>query len=372
MRFSKLEELMNTLPEIGFPAAELVVTKDGETVYRKMVGYADSAKTKPVSNTDIYWIFSATKVITCIAAMRLVERGLIDINDPVSKYIPEFENMNILNKDGSLTPANEPIRIVHLFTMTGGLDYDIKAKEIVECPDRTTLGLVRAIAKRPLHFEPGTRYRYSLCHDVLGAIVEVVSGMKYGEYLKKNIFEPLGIVDMGFAPTKEQADRFSAMYSFRNGIMKATEKTIENPYRLGSEKYESAGAGLFATVDEYIKIITVIACGGTTKDGYVLLRPETIEMMKQNRMCDKALDDFAKHGYGWGLCCRTHMRPEVSFGRSPKGEMGWDGAAGAYVMIDTDNKIALYFDTHIIGCSYVYAKIHPRLRDYLYEDLAEQ
>ena len=372
MKFSRLDKLMDTLPGLDFPAAELAITKNGELIYRKSVGYSDGAKTVPVKNTDLYWIFSASKVITCIATMRLVERGLIDLNDPVSKYLPEFENMQILNKDKTLTPATEPMRIVHLFTMTGGLDYEIKAKEIVECPDRTTRGLVRAMASRPLSFEPGTRYKYSLCHDLLGAIVEVVSGMTYGEYLKKNIFEPLGIVDMGFKPTEEQNTRFSAMYKFRNGIMKSIEKEIENPYRLGSEEYESAGAGLFASVDEYIKIITVIACGGTTKDGYVLLRPETIEMMKQNRMCDKAIDDFGKFGYSWGLCCRTHIRPDASFALSPVGEMGWDGAAGAYVMIDTENKLAMYFGTHIYGCSYVYAMIHPRLRDYLYEDLADQ
>jgi CubicO group peptidase (beta-lactamase class C family) len=368
MNFSKLEALMNNLPKIGFPAAELAVTKDGETVFRYAVGHSDSEGKTPVKSNDLYWIFSATKVITCIATMRLVERGLIDINDPVSKYIPEFENMTVKDKEGNITSAKEPIRIVHLFTMTGGLDYELKSPNIVNETDRTTLGLVRAMAKKPLCFEPGTRYKYSLCHDVLGAIVEIVSGMKYSEYLKKNIFEPLGIVDMGFHPSDEQKARFSAMYKFRNGIMQATEKEIENQYRL-SDEYDSAGAGLFASVDEYIKIITVIACGGTTKDGYVLLRPETIEMMKDNRMCDKALDDFAKYGYGWGLCCRTHMRPEVSFARSPKGEMGWDGAAGAYVLIDTENRVALYFGTHIYGCSYVYGMIHPRLRDYLYDCL---
>jgi CubicO group peptidase (beta-lactamase class C family) len=195
--------------------------------------------------------------------------------------------------------------------------------------------------------------------------------MRYYDYLKENIFDPLGIVDMGFRPNEEQRSRFAAMYSFRSGIMKSSPRELQNPYIL-SPDYDSGGAGLFASVDEYIKIITVLACGGTAKNGYVLLRPETIEMMKPNRLCDKALDDFAKYGYGWGLCGRTHMRPEVSFSLSPVGEMGWDGAAGAFVMVDTDNRIAMYFGTHIYGCSYVYGKIHPELRNYLYEDLADQ
>jgi CubicO group peptidase (beta-lactamase class C family) len=302
--------------------------------------------------------------------MRLVERGIIDINDPVSKYIPEFANMTVKDKDGIITPATEEMRIVHLFTMTGGLDYDIKAPHLVNAEDKSTLGLVRAMASVPLHFEPGTRYKYSLCHDVLAAVVEIASGMRYYDYLKENIFDPLGIVDMGFRPNDEQKARFSAMYSYRSGIAKSKLIETANPYQLSPE-YDSGGAGLFATVDEYIKIITVIACGGTTKDGYVLLRPETIEMMKQNRLCDKALDDFAKYGYGWGLCCRTHMRPEQSFSLSPVGEMGWDGAAAAFVMIDTDNRIALYFGTHIKGCSFAYGKVHPELRNRLYEGLAD-
>ncbi|MBE6577006.1 MAG: beta-lactamase family protein [Ruminococcaceae bacterium] len=370
MNFEKLDQLMDMLTEVDFPMADLIVTKDGETIYRKMVGHSDAEKKVPISNKDIYWIFSATKVINCIAAMRLVERGLIDINDPVSKYIPEFEHLTVQNKDGSITPAKETMKIVHLFTMTGGLDYDLKSPNIVEATDRSTLGLVRAMAKKPLCFEPGTRYKYSFCHDVLAAVVEVASGMRYSDYLQKNIFEPLGIVDMGFRPNDEQRSRFSAMYSYRSGIAKSTLIETANPYWL-SHDYDSGGAGLFATVDEYIKIITTVACGGTTKDGYVLLRPETIEMMKQNRLCDKALDDFAKYGYGWGLCCRTHMRPELSFSLSPVGEMGWDGAAAAFVMIDTDNRIAMYFGTHIKGCGYAYGKIHPELRNCLYEGLAE-
>ena len=372
MRFTRLNELMEHLPKIGFPCAEVAVTKDGETIFRKSVGFSDSAKTKPVNNKDLYWIYSATKVITCIGAMRLVERGLIKLDDPISKFIPEFENMMIKGKDGKLSPATKPILIEHLFTMTAGLDYNEHAPEIVNCEDKTTLGYVRAMAKRPLLFEPGTHYEYSFCLDVLAGVVEVVSGMKYSEYLKKNIFDPLGIVDMGFHPSEEQLSRFSAMYKFHSGVMKAEEKRIENILQFSDEN-DSGGAGLFASVDEYIKIITVIACGGTTKDGYVLLRPETIEMMKQNRICDSARDDFDKYnygwGYGWGLCCRTHMRPDVSFSLSPVGEMGWDGAAGAFVMIDTDNRLAMYFGTHIMDFPYNAKTIHPRLRNYLYEDL---
>ncbi len=374
MDLSKIDLFMEKLPKNGFPACELSITKDGENIFRKSVGFSDSAKTKPASNKDIYWIFSASKVITCIAAMRLVEAGLIGLDDPVSKYIPEYANMNILNKDGSLTPAKNPMTILHLFTMTGGMNYDIKSKSILESADKTTLGLVRAMAKEPLSFEPGSHYKYSLCHDVLAAVVEVVSGMRYSEYLEKNIFKPLGIKDMGFRPTEEQKKRFSALYKYSNGTKTAKECPIHCAYTL-SDEYDSGGAGLFSTVDEYMKIITVVACGGTTKDGYQLLKPETIESMGINRMCDDALNDFASSrffGYGWGLCGRAHMDPEYSLSKSPVGEFGWDGAACAYVMIDPKNRIAMYFGTHIHNCGYGYHKVHPTLRDLLYEALEEE
>ena len=374
MDLSKIELFMEQLPKHGFPACELSITKDGENIFRKGVGYSDAAKTKPVSDKDIYWIFSATKVITCIAAMRLVERGLIGLDDPVSKYIPEYANLNILNKDGTLSPAKNAMTILHLFTMTGGMGYDTKSKSILDSEDKTTLGLVRAMAKEPLFFEPGTHYRYSLCHDVLGAVVEVVSGMKYSEYVEQNIFKPLGLKDIGFRPTEEQQSRFTTLYRYENGAQRANEIPTKCNFIL-SDEYDSGGAGLFSTVDEYMKIITVVACGGTTKDGYQLLKPETIAMMGVNRLCDDALNDFASSrffGYGWGLCGRVHMDAEYSLSKSPVGEFGWDGAACAFVMIDTKNRIAMYFGTHIHGCSYGYHRVHPHLRDLLYEALEEE
>lgn len=374
MNFKRLDAIMEHLPKIGYPCGDLVVTKDGEVIYHKSVGFSDAAKTKPIDGSELYWIYSASKVITCIAGMRLVERGMISLDDPVSKYIPEYGNMMIQNADGTLTPAKEPMRVEHLFTMSGGMDYEHEAPEIVNATDRSTLGILRAMAKRPLLFEPGTRYEYSFCHDVLAGVIEVASGMKFSDYVIEHIFRPLGIKDMGFRPNEEQKARFAAMYKFHSGAMQAEEKKIENILQLSPE-YDSGGAGLFAGVNEYIKIITTIACGGTTKDGYVLLRPETIESMKQNRLTDRARDDFDRYGYGWGygfgLCCRTHMRPDVSFSLSPVGEMGWDGAAGAFVMIDTDNRIAMYFGTHIMGFPYNARTIHPKFRNFLYEDLAD-
>ena len=373
MDFSKLDIYMEQMPQRGIPACELSVSKDGETIYRKCVGYSDSAKTRPVKETDTYWIFSATKVITCIAAMRLVEQGIISLDDPVSKYIPEYADLTVQSKDGNISSAQNVMTVEHLFTMCGGLNYNISheliKKAVVETP--STLDIVRSFARIPLEFEPGTKYKYSLCHDVLAAVIEIATDMKFSEYLQKHIFDPLGIIDMGFRPNDEQRDRLSAQYIYKNGTGEAIEIPIFNKFQLSPE-YDSGGAGLFSTVDEYMKIITAVACGGKTPDGYVILRPETIKMMGENRLRGNIINDLAStrlHGYGWGLCGRAHIDPIRSMSLAPVGEFGWDGAAGAFSMIDPINHIALYFGTHVFGCNYAYHYIHPTLRNLVYEGL---
>ena len=374
MNFSKLDAFMETMTARGIPGCELAVTKDGETVYRKCVGYADLAKTRPVSPRDLYWIFSATKVITCLAAMRLVEEGRLDLKDPVSKYIPEYADLKILNKDRTLRPAQASMTVEHLFTMTGGMNYNRKAPSLLEAitPNASTLDLVRAMAKEPLAFEPGTHYQYSFCHDVLAAVVEVITGMRFSTYLEELFFKPLGLRNIGFRPNEEQRTRFADMYGFLPGTERAVPRPCENAFCLSSQ-YDSGGAGLFSSVDDYTRIISVIACGGATEDGYRILKPETIRMLQENRLCDDALNDFVTtrlYGYGWGLCGRVHINPVTSLSLSPVGEFGWDGAAGAFVMIDPENRVALYFGIHIHGYRYGYHVIHPTLRDLVYEGLA--
>lgn len=371
MDFSKLDLYMDQMTLRGIPSCELSVTKDGECVYRKCVGYSDEAQTKPTGPNDIYYIYSATKVYTCIAALRLIEEGKLSLDDPVSKYIPEFADAKVKRKDGTLTPAQNVMTIEHLFTMTGGMTYDRDLEKLDAAQDKSTVGLVRIMAQDPLIFEPGTRYRYSLCHDVLGAVVEIVSEMKFSEYLNEIMFKPLGMKDIGFFPTEEQKSRISTLYKYRNGIGKAVP-VAEYLRSNISDSYESGGGGLFSTVDEYMKVITVIACGGTTKDGYTLLKPETIELMKTNRLCDAALDDFVNRrmfGYGWGLCGRVHIDPVRSNSRTPVGEFGWDGAAGAFVLMDTENRIALYYGQHIMNCGIAAYSVHHTVKNMVYEAL---
>ena len=177
--------------------------------------------------------------------------------------------------------------------------------------------------------------------------------------------------DAGFHPNEQQKARFSAQYVHKAGTVSCIERPVDNGL-IFTPDYDSGGAGVFCTVDDYMKVITALSLGGTSKDGYRVLKPETVKMMEVNRLCDAALNDFQTtrlYGYGWGLCGRVHMNHTMSLGLAPVGEFGWDGATGPFAMVDTKNRVAMYFGVHIFDAQYLYHIVHPLLRNMLYEAL---
>lgn len=375
MTFKKLDEYLDYLPECGVPGCDFAVAHKGKIVYRHSAGFADHAKTRPISPRDIYRVYSVSKVTTCVCGMRLVEAGLIGLDDPVSKYIPSFENLTVKGNDGSVTPAERVMTVRHLFTMTGGLDYELKAENIVRAaslPGANTVSVLAALPEAPLCFEPGTHYKYSLCHDVLAAVIEVVTGMPFSEYVRKNITEPLGMTDTGFRPTDEQRARMVEGYRFVHGLHIAEPVNIEENHArfVPCEGYDSGGAGFFSSVDDQMKLLGALANGGVSPDGYRVLTPESIEMMGKNELADSARPNFQPsrlYGYGWGLCGRAHVNKRISRARSAEGEFGWDGAAGAFALVDPVNQVSMYFGMEVLGCNYSYHKLFPDLRDLGYE-----
>ena len=371
MNFKKLDAFMKEMPERGFPCNEIAVSVDGKTVYRNASGYSDAEGTRPVSSDNLYWLYSATKVITCIATMRLVEAGLISLSDPVAKFLPEYGSVTVREADGTVRPARTVMTVEHLFTMTAGLDYGTgkPAFRAAIAANGSTRDLVRALAEEPLCFDPGTRYQYSFCHDVLAAVAEVASGKRFSEYLNESLFRPLGIRDMGFTPTPEQEKRFCAMYTRREGAGIPSLTDCRNSFRFTPD-FEGGGAGLFGSVDEYMKIITPIACGGGAENGYQILKPETVKLFTKNRLSDIQRDDLVsttRYGYGFGLCGRVHMEPARSLCLSPVGEFGWSSASAHHVLIDVQNRLAFHYATHVLDCRYAHNKIHPALRNLVYE-----
>ena len=237
-------------------------------------------------------------------------------------------------------------------------------------PGAGTVEIVSALASAPLDFEPGTRFAYSLCHDVLAAVVEVATGERFADHVKRVLFDPLGMKDTGYHVPDEKRDRIPSMFDHVNGPMLAREVPATNQKFIFSDSYDSGGAGLFSTVNDQIRLMTVLANGGKTEDGYSLLKPETILSLGINRLSPQAHATFEPtrlYGYGWGLCGRAHVNPLASAGRSSLGEFGWDGAAGAYALVDPTKRIAIYFGTQLTHAHYLYRMVHPTLRDLVFE-----
>ena len=369
-----LDKLLETFPERGIPGCDLSVSVGGKEVYRKKVGFANAEKTRPVTENDMYWVFSISKTITCAAALKLVEEGKLGLDDPVYKYLPEYKDITVKVKGGDPVPAQNVMTVRQLFAMTAGLNYNLASPSLLaarEDKSASTRELVAAIVKTPIEYEPGTMFNYSLAHDVLGAVIEVVTGMSLFEYLDKVLFTPLGMKDTTFHPTEEQLERLSDMYVYNRGTERSVLRENKNEYKL-SDKYESGGAGICTTVNDYMKFANCLACGGKAPDSTEIFKPETIAMMQVDQldaMTKKKFFEARLFGYGWGLCGRVHTDPVVSMSKSPVGEFGWDGAAGALSLIDPKNNIAFFFAMEVRGCTYVYHRLHARIINTVYEAL---
>ena len=385
MNFSKLTAYLNTLEEkYGVHGLDMKITRGHETVYRCMLGHSDYERKTPVSERDLYNIYSASKVITMTGVMQLIEQGKLGLNDPLEKYLPEFAHMRYAadfkmgefpfrwpDENSQLVPAQNPMRIHDLMSMTAGMSYDVASTPIRKVVEEThgeasTRQVVTAMAQMPLLCEPGTRYSYALGHDVLAAVVEVVTGMTFGAYMKRNVFEPLGITEMYYQVPAGEEHRLFAQYGkdWDTGKIKRDESMI---YRI-TKNYESGGAGLCTTVDEYTKVLEALANGGVGRTGGRILKQESVLAIGRNWLTEQELADFSrtgKEGYGYGLGVRVLIDGTKS--KSPVGEFGWDGAAGAYALVDPKNHIGMFYTHEILGMIEAYSEIHPTLRDLAYE-----
>ncbi len=385
MDFTRVSTYLDSLEEkYQIHGLDCLIMKDHEQIYRHMCGCSDYAQKKPVNGTELYDIFSASKIATMTAVMQLVEQGKIGLEDPVTKYLPEFSDMyydpsfkfewppKMPTRETAKTRAEAPILIWQLMSMTGGLGYDTESEPIRELQEKsgfhaTTREMMTALAKTPLLYAPGTHYAYSLGHDVLAGVVEVVSGMTFGEYQKKHIFDPLGMKETWYHVPEGMENRLFAQYAFN--MSGELEEAPGNNYRL-TDRYDSGGAGIVTTVADYIRLLDALACGGTGLTGARILTEESVKAIGTNRLNAAQIEEFQQGfriGYGYGLGVRVHM--EEAGAKSPVGEFGWDGAAGAYALIDPVNHLSLYYGQQVRNMFAAYSEIHPALRDLVYESL---
>lgn len=368
----KLTGYLDSLTDMGIPSVDCIVYHDHKQIYRHMNGTVDIDRKKAVQPDQRYLMFSMTKVQTMTAVMQLVEQGKISLEDEVGKYLPAYRKLCVRDEEG-LRELQEPMRIWQLLSMQSGLDYDLDRPGIVRVlkekgQNATTRELVDAFAESPLEFVPGTHFRYSLSHDVVAAVIGEISGMSFSEYLKKNLWEPLGMTDTFFAkPKNDGLERLAQQFiNGENGIV-PMEQTCN--YQL-SENYESGGAGLISCTEDYAKLADTLACGGETADGIRILKPETVGRIKTNLLGEASLNDIAvtmgRRGYGYGCGMQVLMHPEMIGSTAPAGVFGWDGAAGSCIQMDTASKTSFVYVQHVRNCGMAYDTIHPTLRDIVF------
>ncbi|MCQ2597212.1 MAG: beta-lactamase family protein [Treponema sp.] len=358
-----------------------LVWKDGQEQGYWESGFRDVEGKVPFSRDTIVRCYSMSKPITGVAAMTLLEKGKIDLYDEVSTYLPAFKDMTCM-KNGKVEKAWRPLIIQDLLNMTSGISYGGDNDEahqhiskLIYCdgglnqsaagPNNiTTRQVADRIAEGPLSFEPGTDYEYGMSADVLGAVIEVVTGMKFSEYLKKTIWDPLEMKDTGFYVPSEKQDRLSKVYRSSQGQAvgawggnsKGGKVELFTNCNLGIQAdmtkdpaFESGGAGMVSTVDDYMRFVQML-CNKGILDGKRILKEETVKYMSQARLRPnlQALFDMKMEhwsGYSYANLNRVCIEPGTARAITVKGEFGWDGWLGTYMSVDIINNLAICYMT---------------------------
>lgn len=366
--YKELDTLIDSLCETGeYMSLSVYALREGEPIYARTAGYANREKDVRTAPDTIFHLFSMSKPITAAAVMKLWEDGLIDLLDPVSKYLPAFEGQKVRGADGVLRDVMKPVFIQDLLNMTSGVPYPTgdetpemtalfeEAMAAADTPHAmTTRELIDRIARTPLVFEPGQSWRYGASADVLGALVEAVSGMRFGEYLKKNFFDPLGMEDTGFFVPPEKLDRLAVIYR-----MPPQQEPV--PYHgrhlvildyTSAPAFESGGAGLFSTVKDYAAFGEMLLNEGVFR-GRRILEPETVRFMRTGQLDERQQANFgwpSLRGYTYGNLMRMLVHPGQQGVVCGPGAFGWDGWTGPYVEMHPEKKVCFILMTAQIDC----------------------
>ncbi len=324
----------------------LLAARNGEELCYAEAGFADIASGKPIRRDSIFRLYSMSKPITAAAVMILAERGMIDLMDGVDRYLPGFRNPRVIGADGTVSPLPRAPWIMELLGMTSGLCYpdadpagqaaarvfEEEHALIEDGGGMDTLTFMNRLGEQPLAFMPGTHWRYGTSADALGAVIEAVSGKRFGDFLREEIFEPLGMKDTGFWVPEEKRDRFVKAY-------RRTEHGLEEFRHLHlavgrydrRPAFESGGAGLVSTPDDYLAFAAMLMNGGAWK-GQRILGENTVRYMTTPQLAGNVRRDLwdSLDGYSYGKLMRICTEPGACAHIAGQGEYGWDGWLGTY------------------------------------------
>lgn len=342
--FAPLDQLLEEFHRCGIPGLDCIVYHRGKCVYRRYIGWRDEENKIPMDGTEQFFLYSASKPITCAAGLQLVEQGLLDLDSPLFHYMPEFAKMKV--REGTeLVPARNPILVRHLFSMSAGFTYQLDLPYVQRFRERTgglcpTGRLGSFLAEEPLIFHPGTGWEYSMCHDVLAALIEKVSGQRFSDYVKEHIFRPLGMDCSSFHREYPHPERMAEQYEYRQNVRCNCGKFLQM-CDFGAE-YESGGAGCVSSTGDYIRFAEALRLG------HGILKPESVDLLASDqttRLDRHVFDDWGmqRYGYGMGVRCPREGYDTTDF--------GWDGVAGALMAVDRKYEYSMFYAQHVIGFS---------------------
>lgn len=403
-RIADMDRLIRSeIARDNLAGANLLLLKDGRTLHRASYGMADKEKQIPMTDDTIFRLFSMTKPVICAAAMLLMERGILDLSDPVEHYLPDFHGQQVFLPGSTQTvPASRAVRLSDLLNMTSGLAYPDDCTsagkavaalfdEMTAAQDAgvsfSTVQLANRLGQIPLAFHPGAHWMYGTSADVLGAVIEVASGMRLSSFLKQELFKPLDMKDTDFYVPDEKKNRFAELYRCSEipdesaaPLKTNAVDTIQTPAKggvvdtlssfsvyqsdrrmriapqpgknLGMEGYdhapafESGGAGLVSTIEDYAHFATMLLQGGVWQDRRILGK-NTVSFLCSPQLSDAYAPDLnwdSLRGYRYGNLMRHLADPAAGGTNADVGEFGWDGWCGTYFTVSPkSNFIMLYF-----------------------------
>jgi CubicO group peptidase (beta-lactamase class C family) len=375
------------------PGWLVLVSRGGRIVHLSTYGQRDIEAGAPVELDSLFRLYSMTKPITSVAAMMLYEEGAFELKDPVSRFIPSFEDVRVYRSGSALNPATEPavepVRVWHLLTHTAGLTYGFHHATPVDAmyraagfewgspPGTDLAGCCDVWASLPLLFQPGAEWNYSVATDVLGRIVEVASGRSLDDFLAERIFRPLGMADTAFHVTAAEVERLAALYIPEPGTRRALRMDAMGQAALSPPAFLSGGGGLVSTAADYHRF-TQMLLGRGVLDGVRLLGTRTVRYMTRNHLPgDADLETFGRplfaetsfDGVGFGLGFSVVDDPAKNKVLSSKGEYAWGGAASTAFWVDPAEEVTALFLTQLLPSST--HPIRPQLKQLVYQALVD-
>ena len=372
-RLERLSERTEAAIEAGeFVGAVNLVYRRGQEAHVDVLGVKDREAGTPMTRDTIFRIYSMTKPITSVAALILVEDGVIGLHEPVTRWLPELADVKVLEDPAGPLDAVEdavrPITVRDLLTHTAGLAYAFTSTgPLSEALDEAGLfgsntrmspdEFMKRLGALPLRHQPGTRWHYSLSDDVLGVLVERASGMRFSEFLEQRIFEPLGMVDTAFWVPAEKLDRLAVNYFWdpKTSALQIADHPAKSTYAV-PPAFESGGGGLVSTADDYVRFARMLLGMGEL-DGVRILSRKTVERMTRNSLTDmesgfgalgpEAAQAFAGNGYGLGV--RVQVDSGLAGTLDSPGTHGWGGAAGTWYFVDPSEDLVAVMMIQVMG-----------------------